>query len=225
MTTKSFVSPKGVAVFPHLTVADTKFKKEGEYHVKVRYSKDDAEEYAKAEALVQEIDAFAAEYLKQTIEKEKDPKKRKAIKLCDDMPYSIDEETGDISLSFKMKASGEDSKGNKWTRRPALFGADGKPLADDVKIGGGSIIKVSYGNKPKDGPFQPFFGWFANAKVGVTVTLRMIAVQVLELRAFERDASGYGFQNEAAENSEESTEETSDEETTEEDTEASDGDF
>ena len=40
-------SPKGRAIFPHLTEPDTKFKPEGEYHVKLECNKADCEKIVK----------------------------------------------------------------------------------------------------------------------------------------------------------------------------------
>ena len=40
-------SPKGRAIFPHLTEPDTKFKPEGEYHVKLECNKVDCEKIVK----------------------------------------------------------------------------------------------------------------------------------------------------------------------------------
>ena len=40
-------SPKGKAIFPHLTEADYKFKPEGEYHVKLECNKADCEKVVK----------------------------------------------------------------------------------------------------------------------------------------------------------------------------------
>lgn len=100
--------------------------------------------------------------------------------------YENDEPTGEYEFNFKMKASGVSKKtGKPWTRKPAVFNAKGKPMSDEekAKVGGGSVVKVAY-------EITPFY----TAALGAGVSLRLEAVQVLELKSFQaRDASAFGF--------------------------------
>lgn len=119
-------------------------------------------------------------------------------------PYQIDEETGEVTLSFKVAAGGEsrDEKNDDgtpkiWQRKIALFDAAGKPFDRSIIIGAGSKIKVSYIGKT-----------FYTALAGAGVQLRPQAVQVLELVEYAGPgASTYGFSAEAAADAEEEEEE------------------
>jgi hypothetical protein len=129
-----FTSPRGVAVYPHLTSPDTKFKDEGEFHTKLRVPAD------AAAATVKQIDAEIAKIAAET----KKEKKLKTVKMSP-APYSVDDETGDVTFTFKMKASGISKKTNKpWERTPTFFDAKGNVLVEAPKIGGGSTLRVNY---------------------------------------------------------------------------------
>lgn len=172
-----FTSPRGVAVYPHLTSPDTKFKDEGEFHTKLRVPAD------AAAATVKQIDAEIAKIAAET----KKEKKLKTVKMSP-APYAVDDETGDVTFTFKMKASGISKKTQKpWERKPTFFDAKGNVLVDAPKIGGGSTLRVNY-------EFFPYY----TAAVGAGVKLALEAVQVIELVEFggSRKASDYGFEQE-----------------------------
>lgn len=176
-------TPRGIAVWPKLDEPDTKFEAEGVYTTKLKLSAEDAQPY------VDLIDKLAADHLAACQKAESNPAKKKKLKLTDDMPYKPDldkegNETGDMILSFKMKASGVSKKtGKPWTRKPAAFDAKGRPLTPVPKIGGGSTIKVSCIYEP-----------WANPKGEVGVSARLEAVQLIELRTFgDRSAAEHGF--------------------------------
>lgn len=185
------ITPKGVASWPRLHEPDVKFKTEGEYSVKLRLSGAAAAELATIiDGACDAAHEAARKQIAEAKAKEKNPKKRAEIKERSDVPYKElyenDEPTGDYEFNFKMKASGVSKKtGKPWTRKPAVFNAKGKPMADEekAKIGGGSIIKVAY-------EISPFY----TAALGAGVSLRLDAVQVLEIKSFQsRDAAAFGF--------------------------------
>ena len=62
--------------------------------------------------------------------------------------------------------------------------AKGKPLTGETKVGGGSVIKVSYEVVP-----------YYTAIAGAGVSLRLKAVQIIELKAYSGggNAESYGF--------------------------------
>lgn len=184
-------TPKGVASWPRLHEPDTKFKDEGEYSIKLRLSGSAAAELvAVLEAAADESYEAAKKQIAEAKAKEKNPKRRAEIKERADVPYKElyenDEPTGEYEFNFKMKASGVSKKtGKPWTRKPAVFNAKGKPMSDEekAKVGGGSVVKVAY-------EITPFY----TAALGAGVSLRLEAVQVLELKSFQaRDASAFGF--------------------------------
>jgi hypothetical protein len=92
-------------------------------------------------------------------------------------------ETGNLVFNFKLKASGKTREGVEFTQAPKLYDAKGNPLPAGTKIGGGSTIKVAFEiNK------------FYTATVGAGVSLRLKAVQVLDLKTWEGgNAASFGF--------------------------------
>lgn len=182
-------TPAGIAEWPHLHAPDTKYKTEGEYTIKVRFDNP-----ADAQEIIEEFDrlkdeAIKAEQKRRAEEKAKDPKKKFAPIKEADKSIRIDEETGAVTVGFKMTASGVSKKnGQPWSRKPALYDAAGQPLADGVRIGGGSLVKVAY-------DMHPFY-----KAIGGGVSIRLEAVQVLKLVEWgQRDASAFGFENEEPE--------------------------
>lgn len=181
-------SPKGKFRYPTLTTPDTKFKEEGEYRVNLVLDADNKE----AKALIASIDRMAAEKLSEVVAEAKTPAEKKKWGI-NNQPYQFleDAETGDptgeVSFKFAMKASGISKKtGKEWNRKPVLFDAKGKRIVDtdDLKIGGGTIGKVSY----EMHPYAP------NTKIGVGVSLKLEAVQIIDLKTWgEKSADEYGF--------------------------------
>jgi len=183
-----YTTPKGIAVYPWLTKPDTKFNPDGEYRVKLRLPKDEVGD------LITQLDTMAAQALvnaKDDIIKNAKNKKEEKEKLAKCVPAAppykdvLDDdgnETGEVELSFKMKAIVRPKKGDPFTQKPKLFDAKGKPITKPVMIGGGSEIKVAY-------QITPFF----TAAVGAGVSLRLCAVQVIQANGGGGDAKSYGF--------------------------------
>lgn len=192
---EKFRTPKGVAVYPRLTQPDTKFKSGGEFSAKIRLSADDAA------PLQQRIDELAQEKFDETVAalegdtnaatKGKNKAAAKKVKLAD-KPYrdTVDDEgnpTGEIEFNIKMNHTITKKDGGTMLLYPRLFDAAmPKPnkLGKDVVIYGGSIIKVA-------GEFNPFY----TSQVGAGVSLRLSAVQVIEL-VTGGDADSFGFEGE-----------------------------
>lgn len=175
--------PKGVAIFPWLNRADTKYKPAGEYRVKVRYQREDVEE------IITKLDELKEKAL---AEAKKNPK-NKGKKVRDNDYYTtvVDDngdETGEVEFSFKRLAAGTRKDGTKWTAKPDLFGPDGKKLDADVLIFGGSVIRVSFEVVPYDTP-----------AAGAGISLRLMAVKVVELSEGNRSAASYGFEDDEEE--------------------------
>ena len=161
------VSPKGVFVYPCLTRPDTKFNAGGVYSVKLRLSAD------AAAPLVDMIDKA----IDAQVEKVKASGEVKGRVKRADAPYSVDGEAGEVTVNFKMLATGKRQDGTAFTQKPGLKKAvrkDGKAvlvdLGDDVRIGGGTEGKVAY-------VIAPFY----TSLIGAGVTLRLKAVQVIKL--------------------------------------------
>jgi len=169
-------TPKGVAVFPRLNAPDYKFTPEGKYSLKLRLPKDEAEAFlAKYQSIA---DEGFAKVLAET--KGKKDKKGKPIDPQNDgLPFSIEtiketgEETGNILISFGMKAKFKDkiTKEEK-ALKPVIV--DSKGNATNVQVGGGSVLKVA---------FKPSF-YYNDATQKAGVTFYLVGVQVVKLVQF-----------------------------------------
>jgi hypothetical protein len=186
-----FTTPTAVAIFPRLNEADTKFKKEGEYSVKLRFADGafPADVVAKCEALIEKLKASTVDALKA----KKEGAKVKSLKvrpvLTPEMDKETGEETGSFIINAKMRASGVSKKNGKaWTRQPEIFDAKGRKLATPPSIWGGSELKVAVTAAPYYTP--------KDNEVGVAFYLE--AVQIIKLvSGKQRDAGSYGFGEEA----------------------------
>ena len=191
-----YVTPAGIAQYPYLTTPDTKFNPDGDYKVNLEIDPT-------------EITTFLDEQLEASIAAAKKENPSKKIKEGD-APYSVNEETGKVTLRFKLKAKVHPKNGESFDQSPALFDAKGKPLSKDIKIGGGSKMKVSY-------EILPYY----TAIAGAGISLRLKAVQVIDLVEYSSGGSGesYGF---GKEDGYEATEETTNEFTDESQAETED---
>lgn len=161
------LSPKGTAVYPHLNTPDTKFNPDGEYKVTLRVSGDEGQTFAA------QLDELVAQAEADAIEETG----KKKVKLANP-PYEVDDETGDILVKFKSKASGTSRRtGEKWSRRIPLVDAQRNPCPG-AKVGGGSELIVA---------FEPFI--YYTASIGAGVSLRIQAVQVVTLQEWGSSAS------------------------------------
>lgn len=152
-----YTSPKGRAIFPHLTEPDIKYKAEGEYHVKLECDKSES-------AIL--IDAIG-NIIATEIKKQHDVDPKKQITKAP-LPYEIVEDK--VIFNFKMKASGKRrSDGKEFTMSPDLRSADMTRFPDDKQIWGDSILRIT---------LNPV-GW--NMPIGIGCTLRIKHVQVIDL--------------------------------------------
>ncbi|WP_018868300.1 MULTISPECIES: hypothetical protein [unclassified Thioalkalivibrio] len=183
-----FVTPVGVAYFPYILEPDTKYNAEGVYQTELILPGDTTVSTAKGENLgsfEDWLNAANEEAYKKAVEanKGKKDKKGKAVVVQEaDAPYRIDDD-GKFIPKFKLNATGKGPDG-PFTQKPAVFDAKGKPVELE-KLWGGSLIKVSF----------ELVEYFMESTKAAGVSLRMKAVQVIELRAggAGADSSAYGF--------------------------------
>ena len=163
-----FTTEAGTAQFPHLNTPDTKFDKDGVYHVSLRLSKADAE------PLMTKMSDVLRDFANsgQAKSKKMSPMPVKDVEDDDGTP------TGDVQIKFKLRSVGKNGS-DTWEQRPGLFDADGKPMSENV--GSGSKIKVGCEIVP-----------YSTAMAGTGVTLRLKAVQVIDLIEY---SSGDGFES------------------------------
>ena len=152
-----FTTPVGTALWPHLNEPDTKFDKDGSYSVNLVLDKEEA--MTISEKLSSVLEEFIASG-------ESKSKKKAALPIKEDMGQD-GKPTGNYQIKFKLRAVGQ-SRGERWEQRPALFDSQGQPLSEHV--GNGSKIKVGAEVVP-----------YSTAMAGTGVTLRLKAVQVIEL--------------------------------------------
>ena len=170
-----FVSPKGTASYPYLTKPDTKFNPDGEYKVSLIVASDAASKV---------ID-FLTEQHNAAVAKAKKESAGKRVKEGD-LPF-IENDDGTVTFKFKLKAKVTPKNGAPFEQKPVLFDAKGKPLVGELKVGGGSTIKVSYEVVP-----------YYTAIAGAGISLRLKAVQIIELKEYSggSTADSYGFDEE-----------------------------
>lgn len=164
-------SPKGILQYPSLTKPDTKFVADGVYKTGLYVEGKDADDF---QNLLQDIvDKFIP-----TIEK-------KNIKRADlPMKKPQDERTG-LIFNFKCKAKGTRSDGSVWSQQPKIFDSHGNPFSPSKVIWGGTTAKLS---------FEPVT--YYTDLIGAGVSLRLKAVQVIDLVEGASSAETYGFTKE-----------------------------
>lgn len=170
-------TPVAKLKYPKLIEPETKFNPEGVYRATAIIDAAEATELADA------LDDLLARH-KASL-KQQDPSK-KDWKLAD-LPYGFEEVDGKPSflIKAKMKAKGIDRDGRTWTSTPVLFDAKGQPVRDRDSLKGmwsGTIAKVNFEACP-----------FYQAALGAGITLRLKAVQIIDLVEGGGSAESFGF--------------------------------
>lgn len=171
-------------------------KPDGEYNVKCIGEKKAVDKWIKKVGL-DKLQEEAIESGKEAFAKQKPAaKKANPFKVH---PLYVDEydedenETGNVIMNFKMKASGVSKKdGSKWNRRPILMDAKGKPMVGVKSIYGGTVGRVSF-------DVDNFF----TGAAGAGLSKYLVGVRILELVSegmasasdlgFEDEEEGYEF--------------------------------
>lgn len=193
----SFTSPKGSLKYPKLAEPDYGTKEypcpQGRYATKLVMKADDPATKAFIEKLMPLYDEAMAEAEQKFAElKVETRKKLKAVSRNELFTTLYDkdteEPTGEIEFNFKMDASGIANKGKdnerKWSAKPGVFDAKGKPMTKVPEIWSGSIGKVSFEARP----------YFINGTAAAGLSLKLKAAQIIELRqGGTRSADSYGF--------------------------------
>ena len=174
--TEYWNTPEGIAIYPRLNQPDTKFDPNGTFSVNLRLNAEDGAELVKK--LEARLDAFHSEEVKRL----RKPTLRKAA-----LPYNVvvnDDgvETGEYDFKFKMKHNVTTRTGKSWTQRPKIVDAQLKGFVGPI-IGSGSKLVVQYAPQT-----------YYTPTMGCGVTLRLNAVQVIELKEYEsKGGSNFGF--------------------------------
>jgi len=177
---KRVVTPEGIAHYPWLSKPDTKFDKNGTFSCNVFIDIEKAKPIMKM--INDEIDEFHAA-------EEKSSNKKLERNILPYIEHGDPRDTQKVipqgSVMFKIKQNGV--IGDK-PFRPQLVDSEGTPMVDkngdNIVVYGGSKVKVAFD-----------LYTYNNLKVGVT--LKLVAVQVLELQdAGTPDLSKLGFKKE-----------------------------
>jgi hypothetical protein len=199
-----FRTPRLVWDYPKLDKADygTKDypKPAGEYSVQARAKADDEKTKALIEQLQplfnEAIEAGKAAFKELKVDARKKLEKsngKQGIQINDLFTTLYDQETekptGEIKFKFAMPASGKykdkgTGKEKRWTAKPSIFDASGKPITKVPEIWGGSEGIVAFSARP----------YFIPGTGAVGLKLKLQAAQVLKLvQGGQRDAAGFGF--------------------------------
>ncbi len=177
---EKFTTPVGTFMYPKLLEPDTKFHASGMYEVIIAMDASDPE--------VQQLSEFLDKYMEQHKASLKAQAPNQKFKLVD-APWKFEDANGlpCFVLKAKSKASGLDKEGRPWSRKPAMFDAQGKavPHGQIQAMWSGTEGKVAF----KAAPF-----W--TAALGAGVTLRLEATQILKLVESGTSASTHGFGSE-----------------------------
>ena len=173
-------TPKATLKYPKLIEPETKFSPEGHYKVTAIIP---AEE---AGPMADQLDALFEAH-KASLKAQAPSQKFKAV----DPSFGYEEIDGKpcFTVSVKMKAKGMDRDGRAWTASPAMFDASGAPVKHRESLRSmwsGTTGRVSFEACPF---FQP--------AIGAGITLRLKAVQIIDLVESGGSADSYGFQEEA----------------------------
>jgi len=171
---KVITTPKGKAVWPRIDTPDTKFDEDGVYSCKLHVSEGDFKAF---EAIVKpKLDAA---YKEECSRQGKDK-----IRMAASSPLRINDE-GDHEIYAKQKAKVHTKSKGTLEFTIAAVDSQGKRIGMP-KIGSGSTLKMAVEVNT----------WFVPSQ-GFGYTLRLRAVQVLDLIEYGGGDSSFGFGAEA----------------------------
>ncbi len=176
------ISPAGSSLWAMVLRPDTKFNPEGVFSIQVVIPQEHCGQML--QAIEQETQAKFQEIAEELKARGKHADVKK-IKLADKCYTEVFDETGEptgeLKFKFKLNASGKNKAGEVFHQKPVIVDAKGRPC--DVEIWNGSTVKVSF-------EIIPFY----TTLIGVGVSLRLKAVQVIKLVSGEKDTGdAFGF--------------------------------
>lgn len=184
------------AYYPHLNKPDDRYNPDKpEYKISIIYENEEA-----ASDMIEVIKTAQGQAVEDAVNQAREEAKKKGKKFNEErfrsslklanlpIKEELDEDddpTGRIIVGpFKMRAKGITKDGREWERQCPVFDGAGKPIdTEKVPIWGGSIVNVCF-----------YIDTFYTAALGAGVSLKLEAVQVLELRSGkDKTAASFGF--------------------------------
>ena len=182
MSNNPITTPRGVARFPWLVEPNTRFNEDGVFQCDLIVSDKDGKEFAKT--------------LKKLMKTYHDEELRKSgkskIRIADLPCRPFEDESGEYDdnnyfIRAKQDAQYTSKAGKTVKNKVVQF--DSKNNVINEQVGSGSVLKMAV---------VPYF-WNVPSK-GIGITLRLQAVQVLELQTYnspsQKTADGFGFTTE-----------------------------
>jgi hypothetical protein len=154
-------STAGVAQYSYLSEPDTKWNDEGVYTITLRLPKD-----GEGATLKKSLDKILSDQVKEVTATNGKKPKILGLPVREGV---ADDGSEVLDFKFKMKPSFKSKTGERIEQRPKVFDSGLKPMTEQV--GRGSTVKVNY---------MPA-GY--STSLGTGVTLRLYAVQVIDLVA------------------------------------------
>lgn len=173
---KIITSPVATVLWPKLNEPNTKFNEGGDYEATIVLNPSDTEH----NTFIQMLEEMYVQAIKAMANEHKKPKIKQADSPVRPLTDKEGNDTGLYKVKFKLGANGETKDGRKYERKPALFGTDGKPFTGI--IGHNSQIKVAFKAN----------AYFV-ASVGAGLSLRLEAVQVIQVNSGNMSFNDYGF--------------------------------
>lgn len=202
----TITTPRGRLKYPRIIgKPDTKFNADGEWKTQFIL---DVNEPGAEEFLNKIREAHKQAIVDETKKQQEKANGKKVVVKEGELPFTESEDGQTVELRARLKVKGENKKtGETWTNTVVIFDKKGKPITDQkIRIGGGSLAKFT-------AEMNPFY---VAASKTAGVSLRLKAVQIIELVEFGGDASQYGFGNEEDDEDTDTTTTTDAEETTDE---------
>lgn len=204
----SFITPRGVAIFPALNEPDYKFKKDtGEWHARIRVEPE-AEGLEELRDYSQRLMEEAFEKKKAELTKAKKGALLKELKMAPNpVKPEVDSETGEetgnvvlrAALNYHITVKNGPNAGKEFFKKPDFFDRKGKALKVPPKLGGGSEFKLSI----RPAPYETDGG------KTIGVSFELLGVQILKaVEGGQRTAASHGFGEEDGDDIEEGTEDT-----------------
>ena len=167
-------TPVGIGQYAYLETPDFEYNSAGDWKVKI-FMDPTADDVQEMMGTMDELLEKALEYFTDAAKTVKDKKK---VRASENTPYynetdDEDEPTGRIYINPKSIASGKTKEGEEWKRKMPIFDAQGVRVTERLNIGSGTKLRASL-----------LLRAYYNVQSGVGISLRLTAVQVIDLKQF-----------------------------------------